>query len=1010
MHKKTVIQYFRLFIISLIICYVPPSCKESQSARGPVKPGDALSTFEIADGFKIEMIASEPLVSSPVDMEIDEYGRMYVVEMHGYPLDVSGSGNIILLADTDGDGRMDKRTVFMDKLVLPTGIQRWKKGVIVTDAPHVYYLEDTDGDGRADKVDTLLTGFALTNPQHNMNNPVYGLDNWIYIAHEGAVRTRDYAREFGGTGSEIRFPGWEDGKRLPVNANGRSIRFQPDQKNLEMMASRCQFGHSFDEWGNWFGCNNSNQGYQEIIANRYFERNPYLLAANATHSMSDHKDMPELFPITTHPDRQLLTDIGVMTAGSGLTAYLGNAFPAPYNGRLTFITESVSNIVHVDALRDSGVSFVASRILPNKEFLASTDAWHRPVNLYVGPDGALYLLDYYRRVIESPEWMSKEAIEAGNLYDGVDMGRIYRITPVDAAPAAWMKGLALGDAPSSGLVQQLANPNNWWRMHAQRVLVDRKDADVLPLLKEMTTASSEMGRLHALWVLEGMNALTPGIIIQALNDTVAGIRVNAIKLAELHWSDMPQLEQHLRLLENDTDIKVRFQLLLTLGYSKDPRSAQVRDHLLFRDIADDWVQVAALSAPPEQTAPLLNIVLRQYREKDPAYASLVKRLTEMTGASASLPDITGLIHTACRQQSQRSWQGAMLNGLTSGIRNRKTDIELPENTTTLLVNTFFETGDNVLRNACYQMLHLTGISNETVKEASIQKALSIVNNKNEDPVRRADAVSFLALGNPQLHYDLLVSLITPNEKTNVQQAALRTLATVPDPDPLCSYLIKEWPVLGSQVREDAVGILMSSEEKIALLIDALEKEQIPVSDVSFPRSVYLMQVKDDSLKDRARKVFTRNNQSAKEINRKFQKALQRTGDAEKGLTVFLTHCAICHQVRGEKGVAIGPDLGTVHNWKKEDLMANILDPNLAIFPGFDIWDIKLGSGESIQGIIAGETASAITLRNQGMVDRTVNRQDIETMKSLNLSAMPTGYDKKISIEEMADLIAFLKKH
>ncbi len=504
----------RYLIITII--FLNSGCGNKSQTSGGVSSEDALSTFTIADGFKIEMIASEPLISDPVDMEIDEYGRLYVVEMHGYPLDKSGSGKIILLSDTDGDGVMDKNTVFRQGLILPTSILRWKKGVLVTDSPNILYLEDADGDGKAERMDTVLTGFALSNPQHNLNSPIYGLDNWIYVAHEGAVTTREYKEEFGDEGSEIIFPGIAGGPQLPKNANGRSIRFLPDQKQLEMISSRCQFGHTFDEWGHLFGCNNSNQGYQEVIANRYFERNPDLLISDATQSMSDHLNAAEVFPTTTHPDRQLLTNVGVMTSASGLTAYLGDAFPAPYNKNVTFIAEPVSNLVHVDVLKDSGASFTASRILQNKEFLSSTDAWSRPVNFYVGPDGALYVLDYYRKVIESPEWMSEQAIKAGGLYDGSDKGRIYRITPKDGKPADWTKGLKLGDANSEELVEELANTNLWWRINAQRLLVDRADKKAVPALTQMAkNTNSPMGRLHALWTLESMGELTPELIEQS---------------------------------------------------------------------------------------------------------------------------------------------------------------------------------------------------------------------------------------------------------------------------------------------------------------------------------------------------------------------------------------------------------------------------------------------------------------------------------------------------------------
>jgi putative membrane-bound dehydrogenase-like protein len=296
---------------------------KTEPKAGPVEASDALSTFQIADGFKMEMVASEPLVTDPVDMEIDENGTMYVAEMHGYPLDKSGSGNIIILKDENGDGVMDKRIVFKEGLTLPTSILRWKKGLLVTDSPNLLYLEDTDGDGQANITDTILHGFALTNPQHNMNNPIYGIDNWVYVAHEGAVGTREYKEEFGDEGQEIIFYRDSSAVRLPKNANGKSIRVRPDKKQLEVLSSQCQFGHTFDEWGRRFGCNNSNQGYQEVIANRYFERNPNMFVSQAVQNMSDHQDAAEVFPTTLHPDRQILTDPGVLTSACGLTVYMG---------------------------------------------------------------------------------------------------------------------------------------------------------------------------------------------------------------------------------------------------------------------------------------------------------------------------------------------------------------------------------------------------------------------------------------------------------------------------------------------------------------------------------------------------------------------------------------------------------------------------------------------------------------------------------------------------------------
>ncbi len=235
-----------LFIVWLAIVLATVSCQPTSPLSE--KAQQAVSTLQVADGFTVELIASEPLIADPVAMEIDEYGRMYVVEMHGYPLDTEGSGKIKLLTDTDKDGLPDQSTTFAEGLILPTGIMRWKQGVLVTDAPDVLYLADTTGDNVADVREVVLTGFARSNPQHNLNSPVYGLDNWIYLAHEGTVSTKFFHEQFGGEGQKVTFPNHPE-VNLPVNADGRNVRFRPDTYALEMMSGESQFGHTFRSLG-----------------------------------------------------------------------------------------------------------------------------------------------------------------------------------------------------------------------------------------------------------------------------------------------------------------------------------------------------------------------------------------------------------------------------------------------------------------------------------------------------------------------------------------------------------------------------------------------------------------------------------------------------------------------------------------------------------------------------------------------------------------------------------------
>jgi putative membrane-bound dehydrogenase-like protein len=227
-------------------------CRSSSPINSP---RDALKTFQLDSAYRIEPFASEPAIVSPVAMDFDEDGRVFVVEDRGYPLSPElRLGRVKLLEDTNGDGIPDRSTVFADNLAMPTGVMRWKKGILVTDAPDVIYFEDTNGDGKADIRKVVLTGFAVTNPQHTVNNPIYGLDNWIYLAHENAATAVIFKDKFGDRGSDIRFP---DHPEVPaLKEHGRNVRFRPDSLQLEALSGGSQFGQAFDEWGHHFTVNN----------------------------------------------------------------------------------------------------------------------------------------------------------------------------------------------------------------------------------------------------------------------------------------------------------------------------------------------------------------------------------------------------------------------------------------------------------------------------------------------------------------------------------------------------------------------------------------------------------------------------------------------------------------------------------------------------------------------------------------------------------------------------------
>lgn len=978
-------------------------------STGAIKPQDAISTFELEPDFNIELLASEPLIADPVDMEIDEYGRLYVVEMHGYPLDKTGTGKIKLLTDTDGDGQMDKSTLFVDSLVLPNGVMRWKKGILVTDAPNVLYFEDTDNDGRADIKDTVLTGFSLSNPHINVNNPLYGLDNWIHLAHRGAITTRNYQDLFGDEGTEVYYPDQPSHPRLSKNAESRSVRFRPDQHLLELTSGRAQFGHTFDAWGHHFFADNQNHAFAEIMAVPYLSRNPELIVSEATESMSDHGNVSEVYQITKNPERQMFSGVGVMTSASGVVSYLGGAFPAPFDKNITFVSESVSNLVHVDKIKDSGAVFVSSHVgRPRKEFLASTDFWFRPVNNYIGPDGALYVVDYYRQIIEHPEWMSDEAIAAGGLYNGKDMGRIYRITPKDAKGPEWTKGLKLGDASGSELVKSLASPNIWWRTNAQRLLVDRADKSVVPDLINMVNSSPVgEGRLHALWTLEGLAALQTAQIEKALKDSVAGVRENAIKLAEIHMQSDTGLVSLLLPMQTDKDARVRFQLLCTLGSVKGTAAEAARQSILFQDINDKWVQIAALTAVSSKSGLLLDKVLSAYRADVPAYGSLIEKLTTMVGSAGDNATILALINKATINQAgdKNGWQASVLEGLAEGLKGRKIPSGLNEKEQQLLINTFFAHHSAPVRNASLKLLQVIGIKNESMAKAAIAKAASIAEDRQLPIDKRAESIKFLALRPPAPYAALLKTLIVPQEDPPIQLAAIKTLSLVPD-QTITDYTLQAWATMTPGIRDAALNTFMTDSVRKNILLDAVESGKIQQASIGWSRSAQLMGESNDKIRNRARGLLV--NKDEEKINKEFQKALELKGDFDNGKKIFQGKCGLCHQVRGAVGIAFGPDLGTIQNWLAKDIMANILAPDMSIAVGFDLWSIEMKNGESLQGIIASETSAAITVKMGPGSEKTISRQDIQSLKVMNTSLMPV-LSKQISHQEMADLLAFLRQ-
>ena len=1000
------------YILFLMIIFITACTGEQhqQVYQPPLDGRQALESIEVMDGFRVELFASEPLVQDPAAMEVDEFGRIYVVEMRGYPLNASGMGRVKLLEDTNGDGYPDSYTIFADSLAFPKGIMRWKNGVLVTDAPHLYYLEDSTGDGKADIREIILSGFARSNPQHNFNTPIYGLDNWIYLANGGTIWTETYHELFGDRGREVHFHGVENAPVLPQNAAGRNVRFRPDIHQIENRSAWTQFGHTFDSWGRHFLISNAHHHFHEAIAKEYVDRNPALPLRSAIHYTPEHGNAAEVYPVTINPEHQLLTDIGIFTSASGITWYLGGAFPEPFD-QVTFVAESVHNLVHADIVEPDGAVFRARRLNEDSEFLASRDSWFRPVQIYIGPDGALYVIDYYRRIIEHPQWMDDEIIAGEDLYESTQRGRIYRVVPEDMESPDWTNNVNLGNVPAAELVESLQSKNIWWRRNAQRLLVDRDETEAVPGLIDLINHSEKAtARLHALWTLEGLDQLENDLIMKALRDESSGVRENAIKLAEKRLTPgSSSLAEALYALHNDSSMRVRFQLMLSLGELTDQESGKLREEILFRDLDDPWMQIAYLSAREVNGQELLTGFLdRLTSEETPGRKLFFSRLSSTITGGGNDAEIAGLIRNGLTEIDEEShwWKSAILDGLTETLPNVNIELNRFINESELALKTFFETDQSDVRESVVSLIEILGVPEHREAEV-MDQAASVVANRSEDESFRADAIRLISIIDPVSFEEQLLLYSRPDEPSVVQQEAVRGLGKIPGSH-IAKYLLKNWGSMTPVVRDRAVDALMEEDERVKMLLDAVEENRVLVSTVGWGRRVVLMRDTGGEIRDRARELLREDPAHRREVLEQYREVLVMNGNEERGRHVFRESCAACHQVREQDGIAFGPDLATVRHWPPRALISKILDPNRSIADGYEMWVIERSTGAGIAGVIVEESSGAVTVRNAGGEETIIPRSQIESIEATNVSAMPSGLENEIDRQQMADLIAFIR--
>ncbi|MCC7336315.1 MAG: HEAT repeat domain-containing protein [Pirellulaceae bacterium] len=662
----------------------------------PTSPDQALATFEVAEGFEIQLIASEPLVASPVAIEWDASGGLFVCEMRGYSEDRDdGLSRIARLTDTNGDGVYDTRTDFAEGLFWPTALFPYDGGLFVADAPNLWYFKDSDGDGRADVKQHVLSGFGTSNVQGLVNSFRWGLDNRIHIACSSV-------------GGEIRHA-HQDESVPSLNIRGRDLALNPRTYEIEPTAGAAQHGMSFDDWGHKFASSNSDHIQQVMYEDRMIARNPYMIPPPSRISIAADGPAAEVYRTSpVEPWRIVRTRLrvsgevkgviegggraaGYFTGATGVTIYRGDAWPSSYKG-VAIIGDVGSNLIHRKRLVPNGLEFIAQRMDDHSEFVTSTDIWFRPAQFANAPNGALAVIDMYREVIEHPASLPPQIKMHLDLTSGRDAGRIYQVVPSGFRSSG---PIDLSGRSTLELVALLAHENAWHRETAARLLYERQDpAAIEPLKQLVRNSSSALGRMHALYALSGLRKLDEATILVALADTHAQVRRHAVRLAgPMEWT--PELSAALGDLVDDESMEVRYQLAFALGDGPAPQRTERLLRVLARDPADRWMRAAVMSSIGEDVEHLNEVV------DDPEFSKQIAEQVAARQRAKDAPRDAGSTHTISPPTSPRTAEQAALREKI--IAQYRVSLSMPAD---------IDRGREVFKKSCSACHRVQGVGHE----------------------------------------------------------------------------------------------------------------------------------------------------------------------------------------------------------------------------------------------------------------------------------------------------------
>ncbi len=961
-----------------------------------VEPKDAIATWQVKKGFKLQLAAHEPQVRSPIAVCFDENGRMFVCEMIDYSemRDVTPHlGRISMLQDKDGDGYYETSQVFADDLPWPTGLVWANGGLYVGATPDIWRFKDKDGDGKAEVREKVFTGFGtglkILNVQGLMNSFQWGQDNRIHVLAGGGNR---------GVITCLKRP---DDKG--VELGGKDFWFDPLTLEFGLEGGGAQYGMNFDNYGRKFACSNSDHLQYWVYDDKYANRNPYYPMPPARQSIAADGGAAEVFRISPdEPWRIIRTRwriagvvkgavegggrvSGYFTGATGTTIYRGDAYGPDFVNN-SFTGDAGGQLVHRKIIKPSadGISLIGERPADEHgfEFAASKDTWVRVVNFANAPDGCLHICDMYREVIEHPWSIPDEIKKHIDLNSGNDRGRIYRIVPDKGAERIGQK-VALGKMSTEELVQTLGHPNGWHRDTAQRLLFERKDKAAVPMLEKVLSGDNALAKLHALGALRGLGALREEDLATALKDASPAVDERASVLAESLIARSPKSADALvplivRLTGGEVPARTRYQALLSLG------SLGRQDYGTHADAIDDTILrtfasvlrlaaggdskslvTAVVSAEPKVAQDTLFLLLNIDAPRVPT------ALIEAVAAMKLQPErIRTLVSEISSLPS--SSLAASIQALATGLKRAGTSLEK--------------------------------VDNEHKLTAVFTKAATNAADAKAPESTRLEAIQLLGLTSSKEATDSLTHCLAQGQPDAVQTAAIRTLAQSSSPA-VTKSLIAGFFGFGPKAKEAALEVLLAREDRALAL---LESGVVKPTEFSASQVQALLKNKSEKVALMARTTLASViPPSREEVTAKFKPSIAAKGDAKKGQLQYMARCVACHRA-GNMGLQVGPDLITVKTKGREALLTAILEPHKEVASQFIAYTINTKDGQTLAGIITSDTANSMTLRMMGGIEKTLQRSEIKGSSSTGQSLMPEGLETGMSVEDMADLLSFIE--